>query len=245
MINIGICDDDDVELIIIETKLRSIAKIMTEEKVEIQTYSTSHEILDKITDEPGFFNMLFLDLNIDEKTGFEIAGAVRSQMHPCAVVFITAFADLMVEGFRYLASDYLVKPVDELKLKRAFETALSHLTTQALHISVKEKELVIPYSSIMFFENSLKKTYIFRYNEDKPIEIAKSISNLPKLPEDSFYMCHKSFLVNFFYVNEIDKAKHEIVLINGHRIKISRAFYPMIMQKFIAYHSLKREIIFQ
>lgn len=66
-------------------------------------------------------DLLFLDIQMDELNGIEFARVVPSK---CRIVFITAFAQYAVEGFRANALDYLLKPVSYTEFVEAANKAL-------------------------------------------------------------------------------------------------------------------------
>ena len=239
-LKVAICDDDEEELIHIKNLLLKITG-MAGTPTDIFSYNNSRDILGVIEQRPGAFDMLFLDMYIDEKIGFDIAKAVRRQHCKCVLVFITAFADRMAESFQYRTSAYLIKPVEEQRLQAAFQTALSHLNAvPSFCVDFKGKELAIPYDRILYFESRLKNIYLFCENENEPIVFKDKLSNLHDLPEEYFHMCHKSFIVNFSYIQKIDKIKHEAVLRGDIRLPISRFYYSDILRTFTSFHSIRR-----
>lgn len=240
-LQIAVCDDQEYEL----SHIRNMLAHITEElgcQANITVYSDSKSILANIEENPQCFDMLFLDMYIDEKIGFDIAEAVRKHDHLCAIVFITAFADRMAESFRYITSAYLVKPVDELKLKEAFQTALAHLNAvPSFCFCRKEKEFAIPFHKIIYLESKLKDLYLFCDQEKEPVVFQEKLMNvINNFPKDFFHLCHKSFLVNFSYVHMIDRKSHEIVISTGEKLKISRTYYPQILKDFTEFHSIRR-----
>ena len=55
--------------------------------------------------------------------GIEVARALAKQQPPPAVVFVTAFDQFAVAAFEIAAVDYLMKPVDPVRLERAIDRA--------------------------------------------------------------------------------------------------------------------------
>lgn len=63
-------------------------------------------------------DLVFLDVQMPEMTGFEVVEAVGPARMP-AVVFVTAYDRYAVKAFEVHALDYLLKPFDEERLDRA------------------------------------------------------------------------------------------------------------------------------
>jgi len=61
-------------------------------------------------------DVAFLDIRMPEMSGLEVAHAVQSLSHPCAIVFLTAFDEHALAAFDAQAVDYLLKPIDEKRL---------------------------------------------------------------------------------------------------------------------------------
>lgn len=62
-------------------------------------------------------NLVFLDVEMPCKNGFELLEEVRSKGCAFSVVFYTAYDKYVVQALRESAFDYLVKPVDPVELK--------------------------------------------------------------------------------------------------------------------------------
>jgi len=70
------------------------------------------------------YDVVLLDIRMPGGTGLEVAAALRSLPRPPAVVFTTAYPDHAVAAFDLAAADYLVKPFDPERLRRALDRAL-------------------------------------------------------------------------------------------------------------------------
>jgi two-component system LytT family response regulator len=70
--------------------------------------------------------LLFLDIQIPEMTGFEL---LRSLDHddPPVVIFVTAHDEFAIQAFDVHALDYLLKPFDDERFHQALERARAHL----------------------------------------------------------------------------------------------------------------------
>ncbi|RKP46280.1 response regulator [Cohnella endophytica] len=66
-------------------------------------------------------DVLFLDIEMPELSGLEIAERVYADKLDMEVVFITAYNQYAIDAFRVNALDYLLKPVMEEDLRRSLE----------------------------------------------------------------------------------------------------------------------------
>jgi two-component system response regulator AlgR len=68
-------------------------------------------------------DLLLLDISMPGMDGIEVARALAESSVDPAVIFVTAFDNFAVAAFDVAAVDYLMKPVEEERLKRALERA--------------------------------------------------------------------------------------------------------------------------
>ncbi|MGY0564349.1 MAG: LytR/AlgR family response regulator transcription factor [Paraglaciecola chathamensis] len=66
-------------------------------------------------------DVVFLDIEMPGKTGLELAEQLREEGCPATIVFVTAFREFAVNAFDFQASDYLLKPFSEERLKECIE----------------------------------------------------------------------------------------------------------------------------
>lgn len=72
-------------------------------------------------------DVLLLDISMPGMDGIEVARALAGSTVDPAIVFVTAFDNFAVAAFDVAAVDYLMKPVEEERLKRALERAYAAL----------------------------------------------------------------------------------------------------------------------
>lgn len=71
------------------------------------------------------YDLVLLDIRMPGLTGLEVARELAALPRRPQVIFTTAYPDHAVDAFDLAAADYLVKPFDAERLKRAVERALS------------------------------------------------------------------------------------------------------------------------
>ena len=74
-------------------------------------------------------DIVLLDIRMPELSGLQLVEALDHPSPP-AIIFITAYDSFAVEAFREGAVDYLLKPLDEERLKLAIERAQLALETR-------------------------------------------------------------------------------------------------------------------
>lgn len=73
-------------------------------------------------------DLLLLDIAMPGLDGIGVARALAAQESSPAVVFVTAFDQFAVAAFEVEAVDYLMKPVDPMRLQRSLDRARAYLT---------------------------------------------------------------------------------------------------------------------
>ena len=72
-------------------------------------------------------DLLLLDVAMPGMDGIDVAKALASRRPAPAVIFVTAFDQFAVAAFEVEAVDYLMKPVDPVRLEKALERARAYL----------------------------------------------------------------------------------------------------------------------
>jgi DNA-binding response OmpR family regulator len=115
--NILIVDD--------EKSIRFTTKaILSKEGYEVSTASDYCEALDIMA--KGDFDLIFADVMLEGKTGFDILREAKKQNSTCPVVLFTGYPNIVAESeaFRLGADDYVSKPLTKDKLLHMVNTIL-------------------------------------------------------------------------------------------------------------------------
>ena len=86
-------------------------------------------------------DLLLLDIAMPGVDGIGVAKALAAHQPPPAVVFVTAFDRFAVAAFEVEAVDYLMKPVDPIRLQRALERACVHPKHRSTQPKPRERRL--------------------------------------------------------------------------------------------------------
>ncbi|OOM79044.1 transcriptional regulatory protein YehT [Clostridium puniceum] len=96
-----------------------ICKLLRKEGIKVQGYTNPHEVLDKLsTYKP---DVLFLDIEMPEISGLQLAEKVHAIGYEGEIVFITAYNQYAIDAFEVNAIDYLLKPIISEALNRSIE----------------------------------------------------------------------------------------------------------------------------
>lgn len=70
------------------------------------------------------YSVLFLDIAMPGMNGLELGAAIQELPRPPHVIFVTAYDEYAVRAFEVNAVDYVLKPVEERRLRRAVEKVM-------------------------------------------------------------------------------------------------------------------------
>jgi two-component system LytT family response regulator len=188
-------------------------------------------------------NLVFLDIEIDEKTGFDLL-----QIHEnidFEVIFTTAHLKYATRAFKFAAIDYLLKPIDLEELKSAaaraeqkilsknifkkqlevfsYNTHQQHYDNPRIAIPTNEGLLFINVSEIILCEADGVYTLFFLKNGDKLLvsKILKEYEEL--LTEHGFVRVHHSSLINLKEVKKYVRGDGGyVVMTNGANVNVSK-----------------------
>ncbi len=118
-------DDEPLALDLIRACLRDFAEI----DIVAECRNGEEAIETTVRLKP---DLMFLDIQMPGKNGFEVVKALQEEVMPM-VVFITTYPQYALDAFDLHAVDYIPKPLDEERLHRAVQRAIErHLGTERL-----------------------------------------------------------------------------------------------------------------
>ncbi len=180
------------------------------------------------------FDIIFLDIHMEGMNGIETAKILRKKSDDTIIIFITALKEYVFEALDLYAFHYLLKPIDEKKLsevlKKAAE-AVKHSKNNRLFI--KTKNITINQTNIIYIESRGKKANIHIIGKNKPIEIYASMDEFEKQLGDSFYRCHRAYIVNMSHISQYDNES--ITVLNGEKVYLTKKKYGEFVKAYMWY----------
>ena len=171
---------------------------------------------------------MFLDINMPEANGLQLANALQHLRYPPAVVFVTAYSEFALDAFKVNAIDYLVKPVESDRLAQAVARVQENvaLHAQAQHserIPVEKggKKILIAIDKIRFV--MARDDYAYLQTDTDRYFSTVSLAQLEKrLDGHGFFRVHRGYLVNLAMVEGVEPVSGGTLLLtlNGVEDKI-------------------------
>jgi DNA-binding LytR/AlgR family response regulator len=187
----------------------------------------------------GNIDLMFVDINMPDLSGLDF---VKSLENPPRIIFVTAYSEYALEGFRVDALDYLLKPISYAdflksanKAKSWFEKSISKtsevkISKDYLFIKSEYKVLRINFADIKYIEGMSEYIRI-HLTTGKPVMTLLSMKAVEEvLPDDKFMRVHRSYIVSLSKISVIERNR--IIFDGNVYIPVSEQ-YKAAFQKFV------------
>jgi two-component system, LytTR family, response regulator len=197
--------------------------------------------------------VVYLDIQLGERSGFEVIEAIRGQASP-RVVFTTAYSEYAVRAFDIQALDYLLKPFDRERFLRSIERVKAELAepdqgdfeervrrvlanlpgqpapTKQILVRDRARAYFIPVDSIDRL--SAAGNYVEIHTGDKVHLVREPLAKLAaQLDAGEFIRVHRTHVVKLSFIAELQPMFHgdfELLLRNGQRLPLSRRYKALL-----------------
>lgn len=183
-------------------------------------------------------DLLFLDIEMPGASGLELAREAEGAGRPL-VVFVTAHERYAVDAFDVAPVDYVLKPADPLRCRRATARAARILEARTgagvaphapylsrLFVKQDDRLLSVPVADIEYAE--ALGNYVKLRARGKVHVVRGSLSALEsRLDPAVFIRTHRSFIVNVTRIRELVPVSHgdyTILVESGARVPLSRVY---------------------
>ncbi|SHJ42386.1 LytR/AlgR family response regulator transcription factor [Aquimarina spongiae] len=188
-------------------------------------------------------DLIFLDIHMPDFTGFDF---IQTLKNPPRIVLTTSDKNFALTAFEYdCIVDYLVKPITLPRFLKAIQKAESSTVTPAeptpvednnapvgsgendLYINIDRRLIKIDIPTINLIE--AKGDYILIKTEKQNYTVHSTLKKIEeKLPDDLFLKVHRSYIINFKKIVDIEDNS---VLIERDVIPVSRSNRPELMKR--------------
>lgn len=208
-----------MKLIIIEDEfpaMEALSLLLARDFPEITLCGIAHSVAEALpllkNEQP---DLILLDIQLRDGTGFEIAEkAIESGIW---VIFTTGFEEYAIQAFKYLALDYILKPISSEDLRKSFSKMKFALPVSQTQIQTafrtyqtgKPEVLLLRDMEGAHFVNpkevsfckSFKNYTDFHLTDGKTLTISKTLRHFEEVLEPlGFFRIHNQFLINLALV---------------------------------------------
>ncbi|HJR62956.1 MAG TPA: LytTR family DNA-binding domain-containing protein [Gemmatimonadaceae bacterium] len=199
-------------------------------------------------------DLVFLDVQMPELSGFDVIEAVGPSRMPL-VVFVTAYDQYALEAFRVHALDYLLKPFEDERFRATMQRARERLKVARPGSDARVRALVDDMASARRYIQRLVirsagRVYFVRVDDIDWIEAADNYVRLhvgrtshllrqtlkdleQQLDPERFMRIHRSTIVSLDRIQELQPWFHGeyiVILRDGTRLRTSRTFARKLVE---------------
>jgi len=186
-------------------------------------------------------DLVFLDIRMPGVDGIEFA---RTISRDTLVIFTTAYPQYAVDSYELDAVDYLLKPIEQERFRKAVVKAADYLallsakpqtggvesiTAEQIFVKSDRRFFRILLRDILFIEGL--KDYVVIHTAEKKIITKTTMKAInEQLPPDIFLRTNKSYIVN---ANHIDSFDTNDIFIGRHELAIGASYRNGFMERFV------------
>ncbi|MFV0254431.1 MAG: LytR/AlgR family response regulator transcription factor [Beutenbergiaceae bacterium] len=218
MIRIGIAEDDRASAKVL---LSYLSRYQDEHDVTlaVHAFGDGSDLLDNYRSD---YDILFLDVEMPQMDGFEVAHRVRAFDTEVVIIFITHLGQLAVKGYEVDALSYLVKPVTYFSFEQELDRSLARLRQRdrrSVAFSVDRSFVRLDPAEIIYVESDRHRITVHAIDRRYTFS-----GTLKAMEEDldglGFVRSNNCYLVNLRHVKRIDQSTS--IMSNGDQLRISR-----------------------
>lgn len=230
---IGLCDDEAYQIKVNGLFLKEIAA-KNNYDLEYHGFTTGKQLLNYI--EKKHIDILFLDIDLGEESGIEIATILANKYPNLVTVFVTGHREFAQEAFEVEALGYLVKPFDIKKMESILRKAILQVSglqneeqsVNEIVITNENLKKKISCNDILYIQRQQARSIIV--TADKEYSIYETITSLSERLGPDFVRVNQGEIVN---INQISDIKDNYVLVkNGPEMSIGRTYRKTLLAKY-------------
>ena len=218
MIRIAMCDD---ETMFLQTYQKKVSELFQEHNVDckIDTYTDARRFLEDC--EKTSYDLIFLDIDMPEMSGMELAAEIRAMNSAAALIFVSSHSDFVFESFQFQPFRFLRKEWLAEELPDAVKAYCENYAKsgQTARLVLDDKRIVTKKLVEVVYFFSIRH-HIYLVTLEETAELSAREYTLEKLEEQfsrsGFLRIHKSYLLNYRYVYHIG---NDTVELTPHRLK--------------------------
>lgn len=237
MLNIAVCDDETI----FREDLKEILEEYGKERgilIKIDTFASGKEFVEQGI-EMMKYKVVFLDINMDELDGIMTARRIREISRDMFIVFVTAYVNYTLEGYKVEAIRYILKDSDSIV--SSIHECLDAIC-EKMDYKVTKKDFTfrqgvrkIALERILYVESRLHDLEFYVMEEQlTKYSLHGTLNQIEaEFADEEFVRVHQSYFVNMRFIRKVKRYK--VVLNNGMELNIAKIRYPEVEKKFVAY----------
>lgn len=236
MINIAVCDDNHQFAGLLLQHLKKLSAYKIPPRIDCRftpAFSSAKEVLEYL--KGGAIDVLFLDIDMPEINGFELAKALCESNPDTVIVFVSSYEEFVYSSFEYCPFRFLRKSHLAEELDITFQKVIEKciLNSESLLFNSTDGEIVLRVKDIIHFEGQ-KNYYVIKTVSGAEYKCRGTMSSVEDYAKNyDFFRIHSAYIVNLEHIESINNDGF-IVTKKGQRLSVSKkrasAFKDAYMQ---------------
>lgn len=184
-------------------------------------------------EEDEVFDILFLDVQMPDADGFQVATVVQKKLPECVIIFVSSYIEYTIKAIEFSIFRYILKEQLDIDFNRIFEQAIKKvdsLSTSSYYIFSQRKQERINCKEIVYCFKDGKMSIIVTTTQK-----IKERKSLHQLYADllsisaQFMMIERGYIVNLYHVQKI--SGNILFLKDSTELIIGNTFLKKVKQR--------------
>lgn len=215
MIRIAIVDD---ERIFAENLKRKVDTIFQKQKFQFQSFLYTDPHLFAAVHNQNKFQLIFLDIDMPEISGMEIASKIRAYESKTVLIFVSSHSNFVYETFQFRPFRFIRKEKLAEELPEAINSYCDELSkNKNIHkFELENKKYVMEDLEKVIYFFSVRHDIYYTVISGETKMLSPRVYTMEKIEEllqqQGFLRIHKTYIVNYKYIYQIHSNYIELTI---------------------------------
>lgn len=214
---ICICDDE----LYIHDEIKELLKSFTSAETQFKiTGFTSGEELVKSYSSNQKFDIIFIDVEMNEINGIQAAEKIREIDPKAIIIFVSNYPNYVFDVFKLEALHFIVKPIKPTEFENVFGRALNkyQLMNSSITLQNKNDRITIKIDDIIYIEGYNRHVTVHTKTEEFRVP-GKITDVYEEIEPHGFVRVHQGFIVNMAYIKLF--GKDDVIMSDDSKVMMS------------------------
>lgn len=223
---IAICDDNNSDLMYIYKNIENTF-INRNVSCDFTLYTDVNKFLNDNFASP--FDVVFLDIDMPEMNGLEVATRINKLGINTEIVFVTNHDELVYKAYKFKALGFIRKKYLSVEANEILNSIIESVNSRCKYIIIHDSGIDYKFNinDIIYMQSD--DHYVDIFSKDKKNTIRNNLNNIEKqFSQYGFIRIHSRYLVNYRYIFSVEK--NAVILIDRQQLPLSRSKSTSVKQ---------------
>lgn len=225
MISVAICDNNLQFCRLLTRKLRDISVSTLPDRYDCTfapEFCSANELLEYVKHHS--IDILFLDIDMPEMSGFELAGVLKDRYPDIIIIFVSAYDGYVYSSFKFNPFRFLRKSKLEKELPEAFTKAIEKCAEDEETICFHsiDGDVYLRAKNILYLESDRNYFVVFCVSGEQ-YKCRGTLTSVEKeLAGLGFFRIHAAYIINEEHIKTVQN-NNAVLMNDGKYINVSRS----------------------